>query len=157
MRRAVLLLSVLLLVSLALAPAAGAQRTQSSAAMGVGAPTPPAYVLERDGTVINGGDVVTDCNGFLITRAQGYGDQRREAEEQAVADKCRELGVPSGDLATGNSEVVLSLGTEGSLAPGAGELPELPDTGGLSLTGLAGLASGLALISGGLLLRRHKG
>jgi hypothetical protein len=155
MRRAALLLGLPLVVSLSLAPAAGADVavTQSSAAFAANAPPPPVYELERDGTVIRGGDVVTDCEGFLAGRAQGYGTPRYEAEAQAVADTCRGLGVPS-DFQTGNSPVILSLGTEGPPATNAGELPE---TGGLSLNGLAGLASGFVLISGGLLLRRIKG
>ncbi len=155
MRRVSLLLGACLLVTLALAPAAGAQGTasQSSAAIAAGAPLPPAYVLERDGTVINEGDQVTDCNGFLIARAQGYADTRNEAEAQAVADKCRQLGVPS-DFRTGNSQVVLSLGTIGPPASGA---EELPDTGGPPLIELAALMTGFALIGGGLLLRRRTG
>lgn len=160
MKRVSLLLGVCLVTSLALAPAAGAQETpvQSSAAIAENAPLPPAYVLERDGTVINEGDVVTDCNGFLTSREQGYKDARNEQEAQAVADRCQQLGVPSSDLNTGNSEVVLSLGTTGPPAPPAPGTEELPDTGGLPLGGLyevAALATGLALIGGGLLLRRR--
>lgn len=153
MRLVSLLLGACLVATLALAPAAGAQGTasQSSAAIAAGAPLPPAYVLERDGTVINEGDMVTDCNGFLISRAQGYGNERYVEEAQAVADKCRELRVPS-DFQTGNSEIVLSLGTIGPPAPGT---EELPDTGGPPLIELAALMTGFALIGGGLLLRRR--
>lgn len=153
MRRVLLLSGVCLVMSLVLAFPAGAQGTaQSSAAIAANAPLPPAYVLERDGTVINEGDVVTDCNGFLTGREQGYEGARHEAEARAVAAECRRLGAPSGDFDTGNSGVVLSLGTTGSPAPDAGG-GTLPDTGGLPLVALAG---GLVLSGiGGLLLKRR--
>lgn len=152
MRRAALLLGLLLLVSLALAPAAAAQGTQSSAAVAAGTPPPPAYVLERDGTVIIGGDMVTDCESFIIGRAQGYWGEGNAAEARTLADKCQGLGVPPGDLTTGDAEAILSMGTEGQPAS---DVEKLPDTGGLSVLELAGLASGLALIGVGLLLRRR--
>lgn len=154
MRRVFTLVGACLVMSLILASVAGAQETasQSSAAIAEGAPLPPAYVLERDGTVTIEGDVGTDCDGFLHIGFQET-QERLEDEAQAVADKCRELGVPSGDLATGNSEVVLSLGTIGPPAPTSSGT--LPDTGGLPLALLTG---GLALVAGlsGLLLRRHR-
>ena len=114
-----------------------------------GAPPPPAYVLEMDGTVINEGDVVTDCSSFLVGYQQGF--QGRSPEEaRAVANKCRRIGVPSGDFAVGNSEVVLSLGTTGPPAPDANN-ETLPDTGGFPLAVLAG---GLALTGVGSLLSK---
>jgi hypothetical protein len=88
-----------------------------------------------------------------LNRGQLGLNNRNAEEAQTVADKCQELGVPS-DFRTGNSPVVLSLGTIGPPAPGAGELP---DTGGPPLIELAALMTGFALIGGGLLLRRRTG
>ena len=152
MRRLYLLLGVCLVMLLILISAAGAQQTsgQGQAAIAAGAPLPPAYVLEADGTVINEGDVVTDCSSFLIGYSQGY-QGRSQEEARMVADKCRQLGVPSSDFTVGNSEIVLSLGTTESPTPNTGS-EVLPDTGGFPLTALAG---SLALIgAGGLLLKR---
>lgn len=150
MRRLFTLVSACLVMSLVFASAAGAQGVAASRSEG--APPAPAYVLEKDGTVINNGDLITDCQSLITGLEQGCGGAGKE-QARMVADKCRELGIPSGDLATGDSEVVLSLGTEGPPAPLA---EELPDTGGPLLIELAALITGLALIGGGLMLRRSR-
>jgi len=152
--RAFVLAGASLLMSLALAPVADAEVTQSTAASrSQGAPLPPAYVLERDGTVIHDGDLITDCRSLVAGLERGYeGTGPDKVQARTVADRCRDLGVPS-DSETGNSDVILSLGTTESPAPSGGELP---DTSGLSLSALAGLASGITLIVGGLLLRRRR-
>lgn len=162
MRRAFVLAGACLLVSLIFAPAAGADVVESSGVLaypegGAPPPDPPDYVLEEDGTVIVDGDVVTECSSFSINREEGlfggFGDQELA---QRVLEQCVRSGLSSsgGDLSVGDSRVVVRPDTEASPTTSSKSLPE---TGGLSLTSLAGLASGLALICGGLLLRRRKG
>lgn len=150
-RKVMLLASMLVVVVIAASPAVA--QTQSQAALAPGAPTPPAYELERDGTLITGGDVVTDCSTF--TAGFRETQERLQDEAQATADACERLGFPSGDFTIGNSEVILSLGTEGPPTPNA-DGGELPETGGPPLTALA-LGGGLLLIGGGLLTRRYPG
>ena len=143
-----------------IAPVAGAQTSGGQAAIAAGAPLPPAYVLESDGTVIIEGDVVTDCSSFVAGGFLQNVQERLQNDAHAVADECRQLGYPSGDLTTGNSDVILSLGTIGPPAT-ADTGGSLPNTGGLPLAFavLVGtLAGSLALIHlGGSMLKRASG
>lgn len=156
MRRVFLLLGVCFVMAMMIAPAAGAKTLGGPAPIMGGAPFSPPYVLESDGTVIDGGDVVTDCSSFAAGGVQQYVQGRSQDEAQAVADKCQQLGYPSGDGTVGNSDIVLNLGTVGPPAPiDTGGTEVLPDTGGLPLALMGTLAGGLALIGfGGLALKR---
>ncbi len=156
MRRLFLLVGVCLTIPLVLTPAANAQEAtvqRSAADVAEGAPLPPAYVLERDGTVTIEGDLVTDCRYFTRGYKQPTQERLRD-EARAVADQCRQLGIPSGDVTTGNSEIVLSLGTIGPITSDGTNsgVEALPDTGGLPLVLLPGLLA--VIFAGGLLLKR---
>lgn len=157
MRRLFLLFGVCLVVVLMIAPVAGAQTSGGQAAIAVGAPPSPEFVLYSDGNITIGGDVGTDCYSFVTYDYPQTVQPRLQEGAQAVADTCRQLGLPRGDFDFSDADVVLSI--PANPPPEAYTGTEvLPDTGGIPLAFVAALAGSLALISfGGLILKRASG
>ena len=89
-------------------------------------PTPPAYVLEEDGTVIKDGDVATDCRSFaLYLKDDNYNHLGDLKQARNVLQQCKERGF---------------LRPEGTQLPDtAGPAIFLPAAGLLLAIGLIGL------------------
>lgn len=131
MKKIMLLVSMLAVVTVAASPA---MAQQSSAAIAENAPLPPAYEVQPNGDVVIEGDVVLAdaCSMPAVLR----GELNQAQFQQALA-QCEEFGFSA------------------QPTPGDGTMTDLPDTGGsallLPVSGLSLVGLGL----GGVLLRKR--
>jgi hypothetical protein len=168
LRKLVLIVAMLSVALAALSAPATAQLA--------GGPPPQDSVLQEDGTLVVGGDVVLDCPGFAEYVDQ-YGnapsaspDVRAELEQaRSALEQCEEAGFtysPAGGnlgYEAPTSEAP-SIERDGSVpAPTVGPAEKdpasassvsvLPDTGGVPATSVLAAVGALTLVMGGLLAR----